>query len=244
MDQFANPMANPPPSPGALPTYVQISEAIARRITAGQWLDGERLPPERTMAAEFGVAVGTLRKALSRLQGQQLIRSKHGSGNYINITPQAANIYSFFRLESLTGAGLPTAELLSVDRIPKPMDAPYFGPNSAAFRFRRLRFLDHQPAALEEIWLDGSVADHIAAEEISESLYHTYQTRFGLWIVRAEDHVTFAPTPPWSVDQFGLRPGETAGYVERIAWANTGAPLEFSRNWYDPSVSRYVARIK
>jgi GntR family transcriptional regulator len=104
--------------------------------------------------------------------------------------------------------------------------------------------LDHQPAALEEIWLDGSVADHIAPEEISESLYHTYQTRFGLWIVRAEDHVSFAPTPRWGIDQFGLRPGETAGYVERIAWANTGAALEFSRNWYDPSVSRYVARIK
>ena len=74
MDQFATPWPIHTPSPGALPTYVQISEAIARRITAGQWLDGERLPPERTMAAEFGVAVGTLRKALSRLQGQQLIR--------------------------------------------------------------------------------------------------------------------------------------------------------------------------
>jgi len=237
-------MASPTPSPGALPTYVQISEAIARRITAGQWLDGERLPPERTMAAEFGVAVGTLRKALGRLQDQKLLRRVQGSGNYINITPQTANIYSFFRLESLSGAGLPTAQLLSVDRLPKPIDAPYFGANPAAFRFRRLRFLDHQPAALEEIWLDGSVADHLAPEEISESLYHSYQTRFGLWIVRAEDRVSFAPTPIWGVDQFGLRPGETAGYVERIAWANTGARLEFSRNWYDPSVSRYVARIK
>ncbi|MDT2031942.1 GntR family transcriptional regulator [Planktomarina sp.] len=237
-------MANPPPSPGSLPTYVQISEAIARRITAGQWLDGERLPPERAMAAEFGVAVGTLRKALSRLQDQKLLRRIQGSGNYINIAPQVANIYSFFRLESLSGAGLPTAQLLSFDRLLKPIDAPYFGANPVAFRFRRLRFLDHQPAALEEIWLDGSVADHIAPEEISESLYHTYQTRFGLWIVRAEDHVSFAPTPTWGVDQFGLRPGEIAGYVERIAWANTGAPLEFSRNWYDPSVSRYVARIK
>jgi GntR family transcriptional regulator len=178
------------------------------------------------------------------LQKQDLIRSKQGSGNYINIGPQAANIYSFFRLEALNGAGLPTARLLSVDRLAKPENAPHFGPDSAAFRFRRLRFLDHQPAALEEIWLDGSVADHIAPEEISESLYHTYQTRFGLWIVRAEDHVSFAPTPSWGIDQFGLRPGETAGYVERIAWANTGAALEFSRNWYDPSVSRYVARIK
>ena len=85
-------MAYRTPSPGALPSYVQISEAIARRITAGQWLDGERLPPERAMAAEFGVAVGTLRKALSRLQKQDLIRSKQGSGNYINIGPQAVNI--------------------------------------------------------------------------------------------------------------------------------------------------------
>jgi GntR family transcriptional regulator len=237
-------MASPTPSPGALPTYVQISEAIARRITAGQWLDGERLPPERTMAAEFGVAVGTLRKALSRLQNQKLLRRVQGSGNYINITTQEANIYSFFRLESLSGAGLPTAQLLSVDRLPKPIDAPYFGANPAAFRFRRLRFLDQQPAALEEIWLDGSVTDHITPEEVSESLYHTYQTRFGLWIVRAEDRVAFAPTPTWGVDQFGLRPGETAGYIERIAWANTGATLEFSKSWYDPSVSRYVARIK
>ena len=155
-------MASPTPSPGALPTYVQISESIARRITAGQWLDGERLPPERTMAAEFGVAVGTLRKALSRLQAQKLLRRVQGSGNYINITPQVGSIYSFFRLESLSGAGLPTAQILSVDRLPKPIDAPYFGANPAAFRFRRLRFLDHQPAALEEIWLDGSVADHIA----------------------------------------------------------------------------------
>ena len=107
------------------------------------------------MAAEFGVAVGTLRKALSRLQNQKLLRRVQGSGNYINITTQEANIYSFFRLESLSGAGLPTAQLLSVDRLPKPIDAPYFGANPAAFRFRRLRFLDQQPAALEEIWLDG-----------------------------------------------------------------------------------------
>ena len=89
-------MASPHPSPGALPTYVQISEAIARRITAGQWLDGERLPPERTMAAEFGVAVGTLRKALNRLQDQNLLRRVQGSGNYINIAPQTAKYLFIF----------------------------------------------------------------------------------------------------------------------------------------------------
>jgi GntR family transcriptional regulator len=229
---------------GSLPAYVQISEAIARRINAGQFLAGERLPTERNMATEFGVAVGTLRKALHQLQSQGLIQRRHGSGNYINSGTQGTNLYSFFRLESLSGAGLPTAQLLAVDRLKKPGNVPYFGPHQKAFRFRRLRFLDHIPAALEEIWLDGSVALSISRHEVSESLYHTYKTRFGFWIVRAEDHLSFAPTPDWGVDQFGLHPGDTAGYVERIAWSNSGKPLEFSRNWYDPKVARYVARIK
>ena len=237
-------MIQNPPHSGSLPAYVQISEAIARRIHAGQFLGGERLPTERKMSAEFGVAVGTLRTALPTMQKQGLIQSKHGSGNYINFSPQESNLYSFFRLESLKSAGLPTAKLLTVDRLSKPPNTPYFGPDTHGFRFRRLRFLDHYPAALEEIWLDGSVAMSIARHEVSESLYHTYQTRFGFWIVRAEDRVSFAPVPDWGVDQFDLRPGDTAGYVERIAWANTGKPLEFSRNWYDPNVARYVARIK
>ena len=150
-------MTQTPTHSGSLPAYVQISEAIARRIHAGQLLGGERLPTERTMAAEFGVAVGTLRKALHMLQKQDLIQPKHGSGNYITFSPQASNLYSFFRLESLTGAGLPTAELLTVDRLTKPPKSPYFGPNTHGFRFRRLRFLDHRPAALEEIWLDLSL---------------------------------------------------------------------------------------
>jgi len=229
---------------GSLPAYIKISEVIARRINAGQILAGDRLPNERTMAVEFGVAVGTLRKALYHLQVRGLVTRKHGSGNYINKSSEATNVYSFFRLESLVGAGLPTARLISIKRKKKPLNTTYFGPDREAFRFRRLRFLDDIPVALEEIWLDGSIAATLNQSEISESLYHTYQSRFGFWIVRAEDYVTFSPVPDWGVDQFGLKPGDTAGYIERIAWANTGGELEFSRSWYDPGVARYVARIK
>ena len=49
----------------SLPKYVQLTEAIIRDIASGQFLDGERLPPERSMAKNFGVSVGTLRKCLN-----------------------------------------------------------------------------------------------------------------------------------------------------------------------------------
>ena len=65
-------MIQTPPYSGSLPAYVQISEAIAWRIYADQFLGRERLLTERKMLAEFGVTVGTLRKALHMLQKQKL----------------------------------------------------------------------------------------------------------------------------------------------------------------------------
>ena len=60
-------MAQRANTPGALPIYQQVSELLIREIAAGRLLDGQRLPPERAMAAEHGVTVRTLRKALAEL---------------------------------------------------------------------------------------------------------------------------------------------------------------------------------
>jgi DNA-binding GntR family transcriptional regulator len=38
---------------GALPVYLQISEMLIREIGTGRLRDGERLPPEREMAASL-----------------------------------------------------------------------------------------------------------------------------------------------------------------------------------------------
>jgi len=229
---------------GALPTYLQISEAVARDIQSGRLLDGEKLPPERVMAAQFGVAVGTLRKALTRLERHGQLRRVQGSGNYVRQAANTGSVYAFFRLELLQGGGLPRARLLSLDLLPKPPDAPNFGAAPDAFRFRRLRLLDDTPVALEEIWLDRVAARGLNPDDVSESLYHLYQTRLGLLITRAEDRIGLAPVPDWRVDQFGLPTESPAGYIERIAFDQRNAPVEFSRNWFDTRVARYVSRLK
>ena len=137
--------------PSALPKYVQTAEMLIREIAAGRLLDGERLPPERDMAAELGLAVGTLRKALADLEYRGLLERVQGSGNYIRSGAEASGVYALFRLELIRGGGLPTAETLSVDFLPKPGDAPDFGPSESAHRVRRLRRLGGRSAALEEI---------------------------------------------------------------------------------------------
>jgi GntR family transcriptional regulator len=111
----------------ALPVYVQISEMLIRDVNAGHYLDGARLPPERQMAKELGVSVTTLRKALNDMTHKGMLEKRQGSGNYIKTNKNLASVYSFFRVELIAGGGLPTAELLALDRTVKPTHFPAFG---------------------------------------------------------------------------------------------------------------------
>lgn len=166
------------PNTGDLPKYIQISELLIRDIQAGRLLDGERLPPERDMARSMGISVGTLRKALAVMTEKGLLQRLQGSGNYVRRKEDQQSIYAFLHLELTEGGGLPTAEILSVDTMVKPADLPEFGSSDRGHRIRRFRRLSGRPAAIEEIWLDGSYIDKLRADQLSESLYLFYGTSY------------------------------------------------------------------
>ena len=226
--------------PTALPKYIEVSERLAREVEAGRLREGEKLPPERDMAEGLGIAVGTLRKALDQLVEQGLVERVHGSGNYIKKPPQMSNIYAFFRLENLSGGGYPTAQVLDVSLLDKPTDMPAFGTSDKAHRIRRLRLLDDQPAALEEIWLDAAVVETVTTSDLSDSLYLFYRQRLGLTITRIEDRARIASAPIWGRSDLVLP--NTINLIERRSWAADPHPIEFSRSYLHPDRAVYVAR--
>ncbi|RJE79443.1 GntR family transcriptional regulator [Paracoccus sp. JM45] len=232
-----------PQRPDALPIHLQIEELVIRDIAAGRLVDGQRLPPERDMAHAHGTTVRTLRKALAELEKKDLIERRQGSGNYIRAGQQVTSVYSMFRLEhAVSGGGLPNAHLLSVDYLPKDAEQPDYGASDCATRFRRLRFLDDVPIALEEIWLDGS-AGQVPRDKVQDSLYLTYKRALRLWITRAEDRVGIAPVPDWTAPRFAPAAGTVTAYIERLSWAQTARAVEFSRTWYDTDKALYVQRL-
>lgn len=236
-------MTSPRQSPQSLPIYVQIAELLTRDIVAGRLIDGERLPPERDMASELGVSVGTLRKALRDMGQKGLIEGVQGSGNYIRAGGDTGTVYAMFRLELLEGGGLPRAEVLGVELLDKPATLPDFGTSEKGSRIRRMRSLNDTIMAVEEIWLDAD-AGIVSESTISESLYATYRKNLGLWIQRAEDRVSLGQVPDWAPDAFPAAPGSTVGYIERLSWSDPAAPIEFSRTWFDPTRAVYVQRLK
>jgi GntR family transcriptional regulator len=68
--------------------YVQVADHIAARITAGDLAPGARLPAERDLAADYGVAYDTIRRATALLRDRGLILTIVGRGTFV--TPESA----------------------------------------------------------------------------------------------------------------------------------------------------------
>jgi DNA-binding GntR family transcriptional regulator len=59
----------------------QISEFIRSKIATGGWPPNYKLRAEVDLADEFGVARGTVRRAIRTLVEDGLLVQKHGKGN-------------------------------------------------------------------------------------------------------------------------------------------------------------------
>ncbi|MBQ1164450.1 winged helix-turn-helix transcriptional regulator, partial [Streptomyces sp. A73] len=63
--------------------YVQVADDIARRVDAGQLQPGARLPAERDLAEEYGIAYGSARRVVQELRDRGLAITLPGKGTYI-----------------------------------------------------------------------------------------------------------------------------------------------------------------
>ncbi|MEO1494432.1 MAG: FCD domain-containing protein [Pseudomonadota bacterium] len=60
-----------------------ITVDLRRRISTAEFQRDERLPPERALAEDYGVARGTVREALKTLETSGFVERRAGSGTYV-----------------------------------------------------------------------------------------------------------------------------------------------------------------
>lgn len=66
-----------------VPPYEQVRVQVMEMIQVGTLMRGDRLPPLRQLAADLGLAVGTVARAYRELEAVGLIRSRRGGGTRV-----------------------------------------------------------------------------------------------------------------------------------------------------------------
>jgi DNA-binding GntR family transcriptional regulator len=65
------------------PIWPQVAAALERDISSGALAQGARLPTEDELAAQYGVARNTIRRAVEDLRDRGLLETFHGRGTYV-----------------------------------------------------------------------------------------------------------------------------------------------------------------
>lgn len=217
-----------------LPRYQQIRDDIAARVTAGEWTGGDCLPSEAEFALRYGVSVGTIRKAVDRLEADGIVERMHGRGMFVRRADFTNSLFRFFRLASeggqpLTPEGiiLERAYMAAPDRVREQLQ---LGADPRSVRMVRLRRIESRTLLREEIWLPAKAFAGIVemdAAELMPLLYPAYERHFGRVIARAHERLSVDVADDVVAHDLGIAPGDTIVRVERLAFDHQGKPIEW-----------------
>lgn len=101
----------------------QISRQIRQAIVEGRLRADDRLPGEEELAERYGVSRPTIREALKRLAGQNLIRSRRGpaDGTFVK-RPSQEKLRDALTAAAMLGVGLGAFDLADVARARRELE--------------------------------------------------------------------------------------------------------------------------
>lgn len=99
----------------ALPVYEQVREQIRRMVAAGTLPPGTRLPTIRQLAADLGLAKGTVERAYELLEGDAVIERHGRHGSYVSDVVHATEHEVTIGLEAAAEALVIVARQLGAD---------------------------------------------------------------------------------------------------------------------------------
>jgi DNA-binding GntR family transcriptional regulator len=221
------------------PLYFQLARAIEGAITGGALPAGSRLDNEILLAQRYGLSRPTVRRAVQELVDKGLLVRKRGVGTQV-IQPHVRRSVELTSLyEDLTRSGeSPTTTVFSRERVPAPADVAAeldLHEGEEIVVLHRLRRSRGEPLALMTNYLPRRFRP--TEEELSERGLYQYlrgqgvhlrvaHQRIGARLARAEE-ARLLEEPPRSA----------LLTMQRTAFDDVGAPIEFGRHVY--RASRY-----
>ena len=238
------------PQSGGGPLYRRVRDQLMREIAQGRYPVTDPLPSEQKLAARFGVAQGTVRRALDDLARENLVIRQQGRGTFVHAHGPERDRFHFFHLVAEDGERrLPSSRVLSVTRrraTPAEVLALNLHAQARVSEIKRVRDMIARPAILETIILPDDLFPDLGSlpkSQVPNTLYQLYQDRFGVIIHRAVEKITADAAGPEDVQHLGLDRGAPLLRIERVAQTLDGTPVELRISRCDTAQLAYFSDL-
>jgi GntR family transcriptional regulator len=230
---------------GPVPLHHQVYTDLRSALDAGDWRPGDRLPPERELAARYGVSIITVRHALGELAREGRIERTRGRGTHVLrplIDRDLAGGLSF--AEEMERRGLAPRTRVVDSRIEPAGQAVAqsleIGLGAPTVYLERLRLAGGDPLLLEQVHLSETRFPGLLGFDFEQnSLYDLLTEHYGIRIARAKEAFEPVLLRAREARLLGLKPRAPALLVEGVAFTVEGEPIEAARTYVRGDRSRY-----
>jgi len=147
----------------------QISDALV----SGELKPGDRLPPERELAEQFGVSRTVIRDAVKTLAGRGILHVKHGAGIFVTTSEENA----IGRLGALSDIlplqGVSLRDLFEIRKVLEAEGAEWAARRRNDYHLKRLRGIledAYRNSENLEVLSERDAQFHVAIAEASQNL--------------------------------------------------------------------------
>ncbi|MBI2237982.1 MAG: GntR family transcriptional regulator [Actinobacteria bacterium] len=234
----------------SVPLHRQVYLDLRAAFDAGTWRPGDRLPPERELAARYGCSLITVRRALDELTRERRIHRAQGRGTFVTAPPIERDLTALTSFsEEMNRRGLdPRTQLIESRRdVADETVASLLGLDVGAevLFLERLRIAGGEPLLLEQVHLPAEWFPGLLAADLEHgSLYDILAHRYGVRLVRAREIIE--PVLPTSREArlLGQSPRRPALLLELVAFAGDGTPVEYCRSLVRGDRAKYYVEAR
>ncbi len=215
------------------PLYEQVRARLIEGISAGLWAPGSAIPSESGLATQFGVAIGTIRKAVDRLVAEQALVRRQGKGTFVAAHDGRRMLFHFFHIVGRDGAkDYPEVRTLALHRGRANADearALALAPHDKVIRIRNLLALGGSPVIVDDITLPAELFRGLTEKIFvarENTIYHLYQSRYGINVLGTDERLRAALATGEVAALLGVAPGSPLLEVRRVALTFRDRPVE------------------
>lgn len=217
---------------GPQPLYIQVTDLIKDHIAKKYWQLDEMIPSENELSATYGVSVGTVKKALSKLVDEGILYRRQGKGTFVNRPDFKRSFMRFFRFgadENLEERFL-SSKVLSLDITTPPkriMDMLKLADDEKTISIKRIRFLNDLPLLLQDLYLPYKIFKGFDEIDISrELLYPIYDEKFKTPVIWADEYLRPTIADTVVAEALKINLGDPVISIERIVYTYGDEPIE------------------
>ncbi|ACS84762.1 GntR family transcriptional regulator [Musicola paradisiaca] len=234
------------------PRYEVVKRYISESILVGELAAGTVLPSENALAADFGVSVGTVRKALAALTTEGMLMRRRKTGTVVTGWAPLHNLSHFFRYFRLHGKDgrLLNSHTFLLDyhralATEQEVEKLKLQPGDSVIYLKRLRKIDGAPVMHETMVLpEARLPDFPAQDAVPPLLYRFLMDRYDIRVAAVREQITAELASEEDCRLLELQAPQAIMVIDEISFDQSAMPVILAHHRFTTGNFMYVNEIR